>query len=238
MLGTSLSGAQAAFVLTTGQALPSPAAAGTTAGDTPADPAAAASSAGPAAAAGHSAAANGTAAEKDDVTAQHERLRQRLAAAAAAAQARQRVSAAVAAAAQAGNPALEAAAAADAAGVMQAPNVAKLRLWNPMTGHVVPVRDASCELREVRQDVCQNRCKDMCTNQLNHVHKCSCACTAWPHALFRLELARVSKTLQRQPFTCKQGSLTRNIGNKGDRKVWCPLLPLLLHAAGWHCVQQ
>jgi hypothetical protein len=33
---------------------------------------------------------------------------------------------------------------------MQAPNVAKLRLWNPLTGHVVPVRDPSCELREVR----------------------------------------------------------------------------------------
>jgi hypothetical protein len=32
---------------------------------------------------------------------------------------------------------------------MQPPNVAKLRLWNPMTGHVVPVRDPSCELREV-----------------------------------------------------------------------------------------
>jgi hypothetical protein len=56
----------------------------------------------------------------------------------------------VAAAAQAGNPALEAAAAAEAAGVTQAPNVARLRLWNPMTGHCVPVRDPACELREVR----------------------------------------------------------------------------------------
>jgi hypothetical protein len=33
---------------------------------------------------------------------------------------------------------------------MQSPNVARLRLWNPLTGHVVPVRDPSCELREVR----------------------------------------------------------------------------------------
>jgi hypothetical protein len=53
--------------------------------------------------------------------------------------------------AQAGNPALEAAAAAEAAGLMQAPSVAKLRLWDPLTGHVVPVRDPSCELREVRE---------------------------------------------------------------------------------------
>jgi hypothetical protein len=29
-------------------------------------------------------------------------------------------------------------------------DVMSLRLWNPLTGHCVPVRDASCELRQVR----------------------------------------------------------------------------------------
>lgn len=33
---------------------------------------------------------------------------------------------------------------------MQPPNVARLQLWNPLTGHCVPVRDPACELREVR----------------------------------------------------------------------------------------
>ena len=147
MLGTSLSGAQAAFVLTTGQAMaPTAAALGSTTPTDAAIPAADAASGSPAAAA---ASTDGTAVDpnSDSVAQQHERLRQRLAAAAAAAQARQRVTAA---AVQAGNPALEAAAAADSAGLMQPPNVARLRLWNPLTGHVVPVRDPSCELREVR----------------------------------------------------------------------------------------
>ena len=29
-------------------------------------------------------------------------------------------------------------------------DVSQLRLWNPLTGHCVPVRDPACELREVR----------------------------------------------------------------------------------------
>lgn len=139
VLGTSLCGAQAAFVLTTGQ----PLSAATTG-----SAAAAAASTAPADAETSTNPAADEPAATDDA-AQHQRLRQRLAAAAAAAQARQRVSAAAAAAAQAGNPALEAAAAAEAAGVMHPPNVARLRLWDPLSGHCVPVRDPACELREV-----------------------------------------------------------------------------------------
>lgn len=140
VLGTSLCGAQAAFVLTNGQ----PLSAATTG-----SAAAVAASTAPADAEAATNPAADEPAETDDVAAQHQRLRQRLAAAAAAAQARQRVTAAAAAAAQAGNPALEAAAAAEAAGVMHPPNVARLRLWDPLSGHCVPVRDPACELREV-----------------------------------------------------------------------------------------
>lgn len=169
VLGTSLSGAQAAFVLTIGQPLPLPAEVPATAGGS-AEPAAEASTTAATAVTDDAATAGGGSAEQDDAAAQHERLRQRLAAAAAAAQARQRVSASVAAAAAAGNPALEAAAAAAAsgAGLMQPPNVAKLRLWNPMTGHVVPVRDPSCELREVR-GACAPMLQDSCWTA-SHMH--------------------------------------------------------------------
>lgn len=150
MLGTSLAGAQAAFVLTTGQDLSTDAAAQCVPSTEPAGTGADASAAA-ADVAGEAADPPAAAAAADGVGAQHERLRQRLAAAAAAAQARQRV-AQSASSLQAGNPALEAAAAAQAAGVMQPPNVARLRLWNPLTGQCVPVRDPACELREVRAD--------------------------------------------------------------------------------------
>lgn len=133
VLGTSLRGAAAAFVLTTGQGLGA-VGAGARA---PGEAAAAASSADgqPDGAAPAPAGAGGA-----PPPAAHQQLRQRL-------QALQR--AAIGAAAAPPAPPMPPAAA-SAASALPAPlNVSHLRLWDPMTGHCVPVRDPSCELRAV-----------------------------------------------------------------------------------------
>ncbi|GBF93799.1 hypothetical protein Rsub_06131 [Raphidocelis subcapitata] len=121
VLGTSLQGAAAAFVLTTGEAVGAAAAAAAAAEAGTAATAAAAQHGGdgaPAPAAGHSEAAA-------DPAEQQQQQPQPAAAAAGAEQA--------------------------AGGAASAPphDARKLRLWNPLTGGCVPVRDPACEMREV-----------------------------------------------------------------------------------------
>jgi hypothetical protein len=46
--------------------------------------------------------------------------------------------------------------AAAAAAAAQRPfDVSQLRLWNPLSGHCVPVRDPACGLREVSKQCCR-----------------------------------------------------------------------------------
>lgn len=154
VLGTSTMAAQAAFVLTTGRPLLAPEGIGSALEVQESGPqqnamAAPASAAGAGAAESSSAAdASAAAASNSGMEAQQgqQQLRQRLQQAAAAAQARQQQQAAAAQASEV-NPA---AALAAAAAMAHRPfDVSKLRMWNPLSGQCVPVRDPACEMREV-----------------------------------------------------------------------------------------
>jgi hypothetical protein len=66
------------------------------------------------------------------------------------------------------NPATAAAAAVSAA---QRPfDVSQLRLWNPLSGHCVPVRDPACELREVSKHLGTDSLAACCEACLQLLH--------------------------------------------------------------------
>lgn len=166
VLGASTVGAHAAFVLTTGRPLRSAEAVGSNASPQEiatqqtaiAGEAAAAGAAESSSAADASAAAAGESSTVADAGATaplqtQQLLRQRLQQATAAAQARQQHAAAPEQV-SAVNPA--AALLAATAMVHRPFDVSRLRMWNPLSGQCVPVRDPACEMREVSHRECNN----------------------------------------------------------------------------------
>jgi hypothetical protein len=127
--------------------------------------------------------------------------------AAAAAQARQR-----AVQLSTANPATAAAAAASAA---QRPfDVSQLRLWNPLSGQCVPVRDPACELREVR----------------GKLHITGTAALFHPGRLHTCQLLTIAALID--PFSCIPSTMWLFSNHKVMTSHSLTLL-----SAGWHTVQ-